>query len=57
MNLEELETNLGTIAKSGSGVFKKENEHKKDILPYNYLLYKFTFMLYHHFLALSIFKC
>lgn len=31
MNLEELETNLGTIAKSGSGVFKKENEHKKDI--------------------------
>lgn len=26
MNLEELETNLGTIAKSGSGVFKKENE-------------------------------
>lgn len=31
MNLEELETNLGTIAKSGSGVFKEENEHKKDI--------------------------
>ena len=31
MNLEELETNLGTIAKSGSGAFKEENEHKKDI--------------------------
>ncbi len=31
MSKEELETNLGTIAKSGSGEFKKENEHKKNI--------------------------
>lgn len=27
----ELENNLGTIAKSGSSVFKQENEHKKNI--------------------------
>ena len=31
MNKEELETNLGTIAKSGSELFKLENEKKKDI--------------------------
>lgn len=31
MSKEELETNLGTIAKSGSFDFKKENVHKKDI--------------------------
>ena len=31
MNKEELETNLGTIAKSGSQDFKINNEHKKDI--------------------------
>lgn len=31
MNLEELETNLGTIAKSGSSAFKEENTKKKDI--------------------------
>lgn len=31
MNSEELENNLGTIAKSGSSLFKEENKHKKDI--------------------------
>ncbi len=31
MNREDLETNLGTIAKSGSLSFKKENEPKEDI--------------------------
>ncbi len=31
MNEEELENNLGTIAKSGSSIFKEENEKKKDI--------------------------
>ena len=31
MNKEELEENLGTIAKSGSEEFKTSNEHKKDI--------------------------
>jgi len=31
MNKEELETNLGTIARSGSGIFKTEKEHKEDI--------------------------
>ena len=31
MNKDELETNLGTIAKSGSLAFKKENEAKEDI--------------------------
>ena len=31
MSKDELETNLGTIAKSGSLDFKENNEHKKDI--------------------------
>ena len=31
MTKEELEKNLGTIAESGSLLFKTENEHKKDI--------------------------
>ena len=31
MNKDELETNLGTIAKSGSEEFKANNEHKKNI--------------------------
>lgn len=31
MNKEELEDNLGTIAKSGSSLFKEEMEHKKNI--------------------------
>ena len=31
MNKDELEKNLGTIAESGSLLFKTENEHKKDI--------------------------
>ena len=31
MNKAELEKNLGTIAESGSLLFKSENEHKKDI--------------------------
>ena len=31
MSEEELERNLGTIAESGSLLFKTENEHKKDI--------------------------
>lgn len=31
MTKEELESNLGTIARSGSGTFKKKNEAKEDI--------------------------
>ena len=31
MNEDELENNLGTIARSGSELFKAENEHKEDI--------------------------